>query len=252
MAETLILGSAFSLSIGLLYLYVGSVVAKKPVSPEARPALTSFVLWWYGLGAVSLVGGATNLLGAYGALDLALLTTLTYALFLVLCLSLWGLITYLVFVFSGRTLQKSLGAFYLGFYFFLVYLLVAAKPVGIKTGRWSTTLDYANQVHPIFVTLFLVLLLLPQAIGSLAYLSLAFRTKERAARYRIVMVSVSIFVWFFASFIVSQAGIAQTDAWQVASKMIALGASVAILAAYRPPAWIQRWLEEGQSVSGAM
>lgn len=243
MQPTLVLGSLFSLSIGLLYLYVGSVVGKRSVSPEGRAALVSFALWWYGMAAVSLVGGANSLAGALGYQNLALLTTLTFAIFLVLCLALWGLVTYLLFLFTGRAFHRTLGGFYVVFYFYLVYLIVVAKPIGVEVGRWNTRLAYEHTIDPNFVTLFLVLLIFPQALGSLAYLTLAFRTRDRAARYRIIMVGVSIFVWFFASFIVSQLGVAQTDGWQVTSRVIALGASMAVLAAYRPPGWIQRWLD---------
>jgi uncharacterized membrane protein HdeD (DUF308 family) len=81
----------------------------------------------------------------------------------------------------------------------------------------------------------IVLLLLPQIIGGLAYFTLYFRVSEVTQKYRILLVSWSIIVWFLSPIIALAGGLAQQDWWQLVSRLIGLVAALTILMAYLPP-----------------
>jgi Kef-type K+ transport system membrane component KefB len=106
-------------------------------------------------------------------------------------------------------------------------------------GRWSTTLAYRTPLTGPFFVLVIVLLLLPQIIGGLAYFILYFRVPGVTQKYRVLLVSWSIIVWFLSPLIALAGGLAQQDWWQLVSRLIGLTAALTILMAYLPPRWLQ-------------
>jgi hypothetical protein len=198
-------------------------------------------VWWYGLAGTTLASGVLSLLGAFGVTNLQLFVTITQVNFLAICVALYGLMYYLLYLFTGnRRLLTPLTVFYIAYYALLVYWSQSSLPIGVKLGRWSATLNYQQQfTGPLFVAV-LLLLVIPQIIGSMAYFSLYFRVKGTTQKYRILLVSWSIIIWFLSAFLASVSGLAQQDWWQIISRVIGLGAALTILMAYQPLGWIKR------------
>lgn len=171
----------------------------------------------------------------------ALFTTFTLVNLMAICVALHGLMFYLLYLFTGS--KKWLGpltAFYFAYYILLIYYVLASDPVGVSVRRWSATLEYENQIRGPLFLIALLLLVVPQIVGSLAYFTLYFRVKTVTQKYRILLVSWSIMIWFMSSLIASLSGLSQLDAWQIISRFIALSASLTILFAYQPPSWVKR------------
>jgi hypothetical protein len=211
-----------------------------------------FATWWYGLAGAALVSGTLNFMAAAGYTDLNL--WLTFGLFslLLICAALGGLLYYLIYLYTGsRKAIVPLALFYLGLYLALMYLVNLNTPTHVEVGRWTAQVKYDKEFDPLYGYLFIVLLLVPQLVAAVAYFSLYFRTGDRTQRYRIAMVSGSIIVWFGSSLLVGFLGgrdASQSDAWQVASRILSLMATLAILVAYRPPkVWRQRYGLRGVS-----
>jgi hypothetical protein len=240
--STLLFSAFFALMAASIYAYVGWRLSGRVVaSPGAKLAWQSFTVWWYGLAATTLIGGLLNLFGVLGLTRLPLFVTATYINLLVICLALWGLLYYLIYLFTGNSQWLvPLAIFYMLYYALLVYYITASVPESINVERWSTTLDYRSpQTGPLFVFL-IVLLLLPQLIGGFAYFTLYFRMTEITQKYRVLLVSWSIIVWFLSPLIAIAGGLAEQDWWQLASRLIGLAAALAILMAYLPPRWLKQ------------
>jgi hypothetical protein len=241
---TLLFGAALSILSAGIYYYVGRVLSKRRVaSPDARLAWMLFVVWWYALGTSTLVGALLSLLGAFNIVGLPLFITLTQFNLLAICVALYGLMYYLLYLFTGnRRLLTPLTLFYIAYYILIIYYIQSRMPVGVTVGRWNASLEYAQGPGgPVFIVA-LLLLIFPQVIGSLAYFTLYFRVKNVTQKYRILLVSWSIIIWFMSAFLASIAGFGGQDWWQVTSRLIALSASLAILLAYDPLPWIRRRL----------
>lgn len=241
---TLLFGAALSILSAIIYYYVGRVLSRRRVaSPDARLAWTLFVVWWYALASNTLISALLSLLGAFNVAGLPLYITLTQVNLLAICIALHGLMYYLLYLFTGsRRLLVPLTVFYIAYYILVIYYVQSRMPVGITVGRWSATLEYAQDAQgPLFLVA-LLLLIFPQVIGSLAYFTLYFRVKTPTQKYRILLVSWSILIWFLSAFLASISGLSQQDWWQVTSRLIALSASLAILLAYDPLPWIRRRL----------
>jgi hypothetical protein len=239
---TLLFGSFLSVLAASIYYYVGQVLSQRRSSSDgSRTAWLLFVVWWYALAATTLSGAVLSLLGALGFVGLPLFTTFTLVNLLAICVALYGLVFYLLYLYTGnRGLLAPLTVFYIAYYILLVYYVQASGPASVEVQRWRTVLVYENQLRgPLFVTA-LLLLLLPPILGGLAYFLLYFQVKSPTQKYRILLVSWSIIIWFISGLIATITGLSQYDWWQVTSRLIGLGAALAILLAYQPPAWIKR------------
>lgn len=247
---SLLIGSVVMLASAAIYFYVGDRLARRSLSaPDVRLAWVLFVVWWYALALVTVVGGIQGLLGAVGIRDLPLFLALTQLNLLATCVALFGLLYYLIFLLSGKSRSiVPLTIFYVVYYTLLLYYINLLAPVDIVLGRWTATLQYQ---HPFAGPLFafvLVLLVFPQILGSLAYFTLYFRVRDSTQKYRVLLVSMSIFLWFGSAFAGSAAGISNFDWWQIVSRLISFAAALTILAAYRPFRWIKERLGVGSIV----
>ena len=239
---TLLFGAILAFLCAGIYFYVGRVLSRRrQTTPGASLAWWMFISWWYALALATLMRGMLSLLGAFGIIGLPLFTTITIINLLTTCVALMGLVFYLLYLYTGKTsLLWPVGIFYLFYYGLLVYFLEASNPIGVKVNRWNTTLQYQNLVQGPVLLIVYMLLVFPQILGSLAYFMLFFQVKARDQRYRILLVSWSIIIWFLSAFLATLAGLSQQDWWQIASRLIGLGAALTILFAYQPPSWIKR------------
>lgn len=240
--STLYFSAFFALLAAAIYLYVGWRLGKRVVSSaNARLAWQAFTVWWFGLAGTTLISALLNLFGAWDLTDLPLYVTATYINVLVLCVALWGLVYYLIYLFTGnRSLLVPLAVFYFIFYILLVYYVTASTPESIDVYRWRTALSYRAQLTGPFYTLLILMLLVPQILGGLAYFFLYFRVTEATQKYRTLLVSWSIIIWFLSPFFALAGGLADEDWWQLVSRLIGLIAALTILMAYLPPRWLQQ------------
>ena len=240
--STLLFSALFALAAAGIYAYVGWRLGKRVVtSSDARLAWVSFTVWWYGLATTTLIGGLLNLFGALGLTNLPLFITATYLNIQVTCIALLGLLYYLIYLFTGnRNLLGLLAVLYIIFYILLVYYITASSPEGVNVERWSTGIAYRNPPAGPFIILLIVLLLVPHIIGGFAYFLLYFRVTEITQRYRILLVSWSIIIWFISPFAAVASGLSEQDWWQFVSRLIGLAAAVTILMAYLPPHWLKQ------------
>jgi hypothetical protein len=241
---TLLFSTLFALIAAGTYAYVGWWLGRRVVSSsEARLAWQAFTIWWFALAVTTLIRGLQNLLGALGLTDLSLFATAGYVNILVTCIALWGLLYYLIFLFTGNSRSlKPLTIFYMVYYVFLVYYITASIPDTVEISRWNTTLVYRNSMTGPFFVILIVLLLLPQVIGGLAYFTLYFRVSDATQKYRVLLVSWSIIIWFLSPVPALAGGLSQQDWWQLASRLIGLCAAFVILMAYLPPRWLKQRL----------
>ena len=240
--STLLFSALFAVTAASIYSYVGWRLSKRIISSsEARLAWGSFTVWWYGLAATTLIRGLLNLFGAVGLTSLPLFVIATFLNILVTCIALLGLLYYLIYLFTGnRRLLVPLAIFYMIYFVLFVYYISASAPGSVDVGRWNTTLAYQTPLTGPFFVILIVLLLLPQIIGGFAYFTLYFNVTEITQKYRILLVSWSIIVWFLSPFAALAGGLAEQDWWQLASRFIGLAAALTILGAYLPPRWLKQ------------
>ncbi len=240
---TLLFGTIFAIASAGIYFYVGWRLSRRRVIlPDARLAWTLFVVWWYAFAGATLSEGVLKLLGLLGITSLPLMLTILQTEYLAICIGLYGLIYYLLYLFTGnRRILTPLMIFYVAYYFLLLYFVNLGMPTGVTIGRWSISLTYQQQQPVLFALLIVFLLLFPQIICGIAYFTLYFRLKDASQKYRVALVSWSIIILFLAS-LLTVFGLSKFDWWQIINWLIGLGAALMILMAYHPVTWIKNHL----------
>src|SRR5215216_1971242 len=135
---TLLFGALFSTLSAGIYFYVGWVLSRRHSSTaDSRLAWRLFVVWWYALALSNLISAAQSLLGGLGLIGLPLFTTFTLLNLLAICVALYGLVFYLLYLFTGsRKVLGPLSVFYISYYTLLVYYVQASIPMNVVVERW--------------------------------------------------------------------------------------------------------------------
>lgn len=229
----------------LVFVSVGRAVTKRPVSPDLLNVRNAFGAWWYGLGVSSLLGVVQ--IAAFAATagsDPALLTGISIISVASLCIALWGLLYYLVVLFTNSQRWRwPLAACYAVFFAAILYLVLRLNPTGYHLEGYQLTTDQAESLQGNgFVLGFVLVLLLPQMLAALAYLSLYRKVQDPVQRRRVLLVGLSILLWFGSGFVGSLVpNAARSPWWQLGSRLFGLAAAGVIYYAYtrlgseRPP-----------------
>ena len=239
MSTTLAVSAVISVLSAATFFLAGRAVLRRPVSPTLTLARNAFSIWWFGLAGVTLAGAAQVALVGFYQSNLNAYLTMSILLILGLCVSLWGLVYYLLFLFTNkRGLHWPLGVAYLVFFFWVVYLILSADLQGLKVGRWTIEPVYAHPLEesPQFQVL-IAALIGPEFLGALAYLSLYFRVHDPLQRRRVLLVGLSILFWFGSAWAASLVRLEMLvrgldDTWQVVSRLIGLAAAATVYYAY--------------------
>lgn len=240
--STLLFSALFSLVSALIYGYVGWRLGKRVVpAGDDRVAWRAFTIWWYGLAATQLITAVQHLFGAVGWTSVPLFFTAGNLNILVSSISLCGLVYYLTYLFTGnRQLLLPLVIFYFIFYLLVIYYVAAGVPDHVAVNRWNTTLMSQNDLPAVVAVLIIMMLLFPQILGSLLYFTLFFRVQEITQKYRALLVSWSMLIWFASPLLSLIGNMEQQDWWQILGRAIGLAAALTILMAYLPPRWIRQ------------
>lgn len=239
MSSPLLYGAAFSFMTALVYGHVGRILVLRDIGGANRLARIAFAVWWYALAASSGLGGVAIVLGSAGVREPSLYVALTFLNLLAICIALWGLLYYLLFLFTGSGLWFwPLAVLYLAVFAVLLAAITASGPTGVAVGPWRVELLYEHSLAGIRTLVLLGLIILPPFFGAVALLLLSLRIPDPSQRIRLRVVSVSIVIWFGSSFVASSTGLAENTWWQIVNRSMGLAAALVILAAYHPPARI--------------
>lgn len=232
MQATQVASLAFALASAAAFALVARTVQRRPVSREARAARNAFVTWWGCLSGVELVAAILLLPGI--PRDVPLFLEATVALLLVLCVGLCGLQYYLVYLYTNS--RRSLSYLMVGYallFCLLLLLVFRGGPYNLEETHWGLQLkpatDQSNSPLSIAVSL---LFIGPTIWAAAAYLSLYRKVSELVQKRRILLVGLSILLWFTTSLGGTIGNVTLADWWQVVSRVVALAAAGTIYYAY--------------------
>lgn len=241
---TLALAAIVDLAIAAVLIVVGRAAWRRSHGRESRRAAALFAAWWYGLAGTVLTNALREAAGAAGvessAWVLAALPWLHDAYIAALVVSVWGLLYYLIYLFSGRT-----GSFWPLTVFYALYgavafwLLAGMDVSGLSVGKWFVGWSYAHpETGGALLLVMTLLLLLPQIGAALAYATLLRRVREPGPRRRIAIVSAALAGWLGLTLLAPFLQLGRFEWWQAGGRLVGLAAAVAILYAYlsTPPA----------------
>jgi hypothetical protein len=227
----------------VVYCLVGLAVGRRNVSGEARVANRMFQLWWFGLATLTLYTPLFFFLGLLHLDTLGVAVFLVEGVLLLLVVALAGLVYYLLYVYSGKTVVAwPVAIYHFVMAAWLQWLLIDAHPYafvappGGGPKEFLYEHDFTGQPAQVWLG---ILLVLPVLLSAIAYFLLYFQVEGRTAKYRIAVVSGALVVWFGSGIVATLVGLSQSPAWQFASMTISLASSLMILMAYLPPRWVR-------------
>lgn len=231
-APTLVAGALLTFGAGLAYLAVGVVFARQARGRGLPLAL--FSLFWLAIGFYGVTDGLWSLAVPTLGPDLSVGVTILVLKTLVGCAGFFGLVYYLLFVYTGdRRLLVPLAAFYGLVYVVVLYSYLDAQPVGQVAQTWRSGLVYAN--GGTFLDLLGTLaLFVPPLVATVAYARLVPKTHDPAQRRRVLTVSASLVV-FFGGLLVGWVGISAWFWWPLVEKGLGVATGVAVVWALRGP-----------------
>lgn len=225
-----------SLAVASVYLFVGYRLSERVVSPAARLASVQLALWWGGLGATVVLGAVETAFALANSLPLALALTLTIVDDIVTVVALWGLVGFLTYVYTGKYHLPEWGATYGMFFVLAIYYTLAQTPYAVAFSGGAVTILYS--VAPIrwLEAVIIVILVGPELVGAILYLSLLRRTRVQEQRARIWLVGGGILLWFALDIFVP----GSSGGWLLVRSLLEIIPGLMSLIAFYPPAWAQR------------
>lgn len=238
-ATTILLQAAVQLVSAGLYLWVARLVLKRDPQGQARRANTLFAVWWVALGVVYVMIPAYTIPArVFGHHDLALVVTLLDVLLVLIAVAFWGLLYYLVYLYTGNPRWFwPITAFYGALGIALLYAVAWLEPNGFDA---NGNVTYAREQLGSSASLTIGLMFsVPILLAALAYGSLFFKVREPLARYRIALVSGAFLIQFGWSATSTTLRLNQRYPGSVTLSLIGNGlavlAALAIVLAFRPP-----------------
>jgi hypothetical protein len=232
-----------SLASTPVYAYVGWRLWQRPMPYSARLPAAQFSIWWLALGVGSLIAGIEGLAGGLGVLGFPTGFTAYLLTVLVDTAALWGLVGYLVYIYTGKYHLLALGAFYAAFYICALDYVIGNEPYAVVFSAGIPTILYhlRNTSGPLFAFVAFGLVV-PELVGAGLYVSLLRKTTDRTRRYRIAMVGVSVWMYFLLAFVGTPSSLVAAEVWNLVRAILDVVAAVVALVAFFPPEPLRRWL----------
>lgn len=223
--------------------YVAVHLLRRRVEGPSRLATRMFALWWGAFALDTLLNTLTWLAAGAGVANEVVTDILSYPALTCIVLMVWGLVYYLAYLFTGRQrLFRPLAAFYALSWVAFLALVLYLRPIGVTLGPYSGAVAYARQPPAAAEAWVALFFLLPPLLAAIAYGFFAFRVKDASHRYRILAVSIGIFVWFTSALVLNGAR-PTSDVPILVGKALGLACLALILSAYVQPAWLARRLD---------
>lgn len=222
-----------------VYLYLGVRLGRRPVSEAMWLPAAQFALFWIGLAISSVLGGVLSVDAAFYSPPLGVVVAFQNYDAVVDIAALWGLTSYLFYLYSGRSVLVPISLLYVVEYALVVYYFAAGQPDGVTIAAGSVNPHYAMPVTGLFEILPVVLLVIPEFIAAIAYFTLFFRTRDRTVRYRVTVVSWGLVAWFLLDFLSGSSLFTGSLVALALSRVLLVVVTLVILSAYYPPKFVQ-------------
>jgi hypothetical protein len=235
-----VIGMALA-TAAVFFALAASLMSRTVRHEGGRLANTAFALWWFSLGVQQSVAAVRIPVGL-AEMPFSLLLGLHFVTVAAVTFGLAGLLTYLLYLFTGRAVVSW--PIFLGYSAYggwLVHYTIAREPLRYDVGPWGVTIDYARTAPPMESLLVLLVLLGPQLAAIAGLVAVAARLPPSASRWRMLVVAAGTAAWFLSALLAT--ALAVTDpVWRAANPVLPLAVGTSVLLVYRPPAWLQRRL----------
>lgn len=228
MPWTLALSAAATFVGAVLFIRVGALLRARSFDAEHdQRAMRAFALWWAGIGASTLFLSAMLVAGLAPSPSAGLVAGLRIGSMAALSAALAGLLSHLVYVYTGRDRSVAISLAYSALFAALTGLILWSRPASVDVTGWTVEAVGARPAHPLVIPVVILAYLLPPMVAGGLYLGLLRRAEDATQRRRILVVGVGVLVWTGASLL---ARASDAALWQLLTR-VAIGMVFAVLVA---------------------
>lgn len=226
---SLLVAGVVSIGTGISFASVARAVARKEAAGPRRSARGAHATWWAALAAYLVIQGVLTVSAGLDRLSTEAYLASRVVAIPLLCASVWGLTSYLLFLYTGDGRAMTALAFLYAGVAALFYVATFGQQLEVQVHPWLVTIDDSGTLYRIVYLLVGV----PPIAAALAYLGLLTKVRDQAQRYRIALVAGSILAYIGSGL---AARLAAGDiAIFVSLVVLGAGAAIASLLAYYPP-----------------
>lgn len=234
--------AAIATATALIFAYVAWRLGKRVVTdPAANAAFRLFRLWWLAAAIAGLAAPLRIALYLGGLLPPWAYLASEHLVVIVACAGLAALIGNLAYLHWGdRSKWIGIAIAYAVLAVALIgYLDWLGEPVSIRDNGWTLVPESARAAPLVVSVAALCLLVGPPMAGAIGYLLLLRHAPDATARYRIILLSVSLLLWFGSTLLTVALGLSGLAAFALGQGM-GVASACAALAAYDPPGPIRQ------------
>jgi len=245
---TLAIQGLLQILIATSFLYVAQTVRgrARATSADSRLALWAFLAWWLGFAGYILHLAIYGLLAAVGLASFPVFFALRILAIPLLSAALWGMVTYVLLVYTGRSsLTRVVAVYAIGLALLFYAEAFLATDGTLEFGAWTATIHTTNALLTNGIYVYFAI---PLLVSIAAYGFLVRRVSGAEPRYRVLLVFMSMFTWVVSGLVGELSG--NGLAAFVSVSAFGIIASGAIVAAYRPPPRVRAWLEARDAARG--
>ncbi|HUR68361.1 MAG TPA: hypothetical protein VM370_03885 [Candidatus Thermoplasmatota archaeon] len=193
----LVLSGAITLLVGFAFLPLVAQFARRPsTDATGRRAMRLYAFWWGCLAFNHAASGVVYTAAGLGWTSLESQVTLAVLNRVVLCASLVGLMTYVLYVATGRDLWKPLAIVYVCYLAITLLLFFASRPDEVLVLGWRTVAQPSVPTPRWGDLLAIVVIVLPPLVGGILFARAARRAATRTARVRGAVVGYMLMAWW--------------------------------------------------------
>lgn len=225
-APTVLAASLLGLGLGIASWAVAARLVRRG-RDESRLGWSLLATFWGGMAAYVLLDSTWAIGVVLDVVPVPVAVTVLHLKVVSATLGFFGLVAYLLLVYTGRRGSVRLvAAAYVGIYLLTLYYYTWRDPIGQHVGNWGASLDYAREGGA-FQDIVVLLLFVPPCLSAIAYAFLLRHVRDRESRIRVTTMSVSLIVLFAGLTMGWLNG--RLPWWGLAEKLLALSAVVALV-----------------------
>lgn len=242
-AVTLLVSALLALGTSAGFATIAILILARRAGATGHGARQMFALFWASASIVFAAQGLQTLAGYLGRASFGLVSALDQVTTPFYCLAAASLLYYALYLLTGKErLLVPILLYNLAMYVLLRWRIEDARRVDVRTEAWFVSFEYAQPLQGPAYTAIVALLTLPLVGAILGYGALAFRIRDPAARYRIALTTIGLLAWVGTEAVSYASGFAGTTQGELTRRLVALGATLIVLLAYRPPRFArERW-----------
>lgn len=246
-----VLGPLLHLLVGATFGWVGYRQWMRQREGDDRKATRFFVIWWAGLAVVEVGRATQGLMHAAFGPDIQAAMAIDYVNALAFSIGLWGLLTYVFYLFGAPDrIWIGTGTYYAIYGGLFLATLAWLDPVFVESTEFGVRVVFARDLSAAWFRAIFALFLIPPLMASLSILHLARQHDNPTVRRRALFVGLGVITWCASTWLSVAIATSATSFLHFLPIVLDGFAGMMIVWAYHFAGWTPPWRVQAPGLPG--